>query len=138
MKLHFMTPWIRTMGVGALAGLGCIMAPPYLLPGGIRRTYEAPLFPALRTAWENLAFLPTMLLLFILGMGLGAALPKSWRSVGISPVLLLPVAAILEMFADPTSHNLWPIEFVFYGFVGLASLAGALAGSLLKRRVPDC
>lgn len=136
MKLHFMTPWICAMAVGALAGLGCIMAPPYLLPGGIRRIYEAPLFPVLRTAWENLAFLPTMLLLFILGMGLGAALPKSWRSVGISPVLLLPVAAILEMFADPTSHNLWPIEFVFYGFVGLAPLVGALAGSLVRRRVP--
>lgn len=137
MKLHFMTPRIRAMAFGALAGLGCIVAPPYLLPRGIRRVYEAPLFPVLRTAWENLAFLPTMLLLFILGMGLGSAVPKSWRSVGISPVLLLPVAAILEMFADPSSHNLWPIEFVFYGFVGLAPLAGALTGSLLKRREAD-
>ena len=40
----------------------------------------------------------------------------------------------VETAADPTSHNLWPLEIVFAAAVGLpAALAGALIGSLIAR-----
>jgi len=117
------------ISVAAAAGLTCIIAPPFLLPGGIQSTYTAPLFPTLTTAWENLAFGPTMLSLFVLGIVLGAFQPRFWWLVGAAPVAPLPVAAVLEMVVSPTSHNLWPIEFALYAFVGLSSFLGAFIGS---------
>lgn len=40
----------------------------------------------------------------------------------------------VEVSADPTAHNLWPIELVFVGVVGAApAVAGGLAGLLLRR-----
>jgi hypothetical protein len=42
-----------TISVAAVVGLTCIIALPFLLPDGIQSTYTAPLFPILRTAWEN-------------------------------------------------------------------------------------
>jgi hypothetical protein len=126
-----------TTSVAAVVGLACIIAPPFLLPGSIQSTYTAPLFPTLRTALENLAFGPTMLSLFVLGIVLGAVQPRSWWLVGAAPVALLPVAAVLEMVVSPTSHNLWPIEFAFYAFVGLSSFFGAFIGSRVRTLITD-
>ena len=127
--------WIKLVivtAVAAVVGLACVIAPPFLLPGGIQGTYTAPLFPTLVTAWENLAFGPTMLSLFVLGIVLGAFQPKFWWLGGAAPLALLPAAAILEMVVSPTSHNLWPIEFALYAFVGLSSFLGAFFGSRVR------
>jgi hypothetical protein len=40
------------------------------------------------------------------------------------------------MFADPTSHNLWPFEFVIYGFYGCVVAAGAAVAHRVSRRRP--
>lgn len=50
--------------------------------------------------------------------------------VGISMLALLPVAAVAEMMADPTSHNLWPLEFAMYAVISLAPAAGAALGRI--------
>ncbi len=43
---------------------------------------------------------------------------------------------IVEVIADPTSHNLWPFEIVIAGILtGPMSLLGAFIGSLIRRRV---
>jgi hypothetical protein len=112
--------------------LACVIAPPFLLLDGIEHTYTGPLFPTLATAWENLAFGPTMLSLFVLGIVLGAFQPGFWWLVGAAPVALLPAAAILEMVVSSTSHNLWPIEFALYAFVGLSSFLGAFIGGRIR------
>jgi ABC-type branched-subunit amino acid transport system permease subunit len=40
----------------------------------------------------------------------------------------------VEGVQDPTSHNLWPFEFIIAVFVGGgAALAGALIGSIVLR-----
>jgi hypothetical protein len=46
----------------------------------------------------------------------------------------LPVFSIIEMFKDPTSHNLWPFEFMIYAVLTLVPLLGMSIGSVLKRR----
>ena len=46
-----------------------------------------------------------------------------------SPILLARVA--VDTAKDPTSHNLWPFEFIIAAVIGvLCSSAGALVGSL--------
>ena len=135
-------PVIVTVVVAAVAGLLCVVLPPYLVSGGIGRTYEAPLFPILRTAIENLQLKHTMIGLFVLGVVLGFLQPRSWCLVGAGTVLLLPLAAMLEMIADGTSHNLFPLEFGIYAFIGLPAVAGAYAGRFMKdtftkKRKPD-
>jgi hypothetical protein len=120
--------------VAGAAGLACVVAPPYLIQGQIQRSYPAPLFPAIRTAWENMAPVPTALSLFVLGVALGAAQPRFWWVAGGGTVALLPLAALAEMIVSPKSHNAWPIEFALYGVVGLAAVGGAAVGRLARRR----
>ena len=47
----------------------------------------------------------------------------------------MPLLDYLELCrADPTAHNLWPLEIVIAALLGLAAaLVGALAGSLAAR-----
>lgn len=66
---------------------------------------------------------------------------RAWAAVPAWKTTLLIAASvpaaviarvIVEATADPTSHNLWPIEVVIAAMVGFAAaLAGALAGSLI-------
>ena len=123
---------VALFAVAAGVGLACIIVPPFLLADGIHRNYTAPLFPMLRTAWENLALAPTVFALVSLGLVLGAIQPRFWYVLGGSPVALLPIAAAMEMIVSPTSHNLWPLELLLYSIMGLPSFLGAFVGSRLR------
>jgi hypothetical protein len=46
----------------------------------------------------------------------------------------LPTIAILEMLRDPTSHNLWPFEFMIYFVLALISVLAAAAGLWVRKR----
>jgi hypothetical protein len=120
----------------AVAGLACIIGP-YLYQHGLDASslMPAPLFPLARTAWEKLAFVPTLIALGLTGAVLGFLQPKYWWVVGMATMALMPIAAILEMFKDPTSHNLWPLEFILYGMVNTPSLLASFAGSQVRTRI---
>ena len=117
----------------AVGGMLCIILPPYLLPDGIKTAYTAPLFPAFRTAWENLAFLPTLGCFLCLGFLFGLARPSIWLLLGCATIAAPPILAVCEMIVSPTSHNLWPLEFIFYGVVNTPSLLGAFLGSRIRK-----
>jgi hypothetical protein len=55
-----------------------------------------------------------------------------WKAVGIigaSVPSAVALRVLAEATADPTSHNLWPIELVIAGFLGVACAgAGASLG----------
>lgn len=60
------------------------------------------------------------------------------RGAGVAAGGLLAVIlrVIVEVVADPTSHNLWPFEIVIAGILtGPTSLLGAFIGSLIRRRI---
>jgi len=118
----------------AVGGIASVVAP-YLVVHGLEGHYSAPLFPLLRNAWELLDPAPTLILLTVLGTALGFAEPRAWLLLGISTALFFPMAAMLEMTADPSSHNLWPIEFVLYAvLIAVPAASGAFVGSLIGRR----
>jgi hypothetical protein len=117
----------------AVGGMLCIILPPYLIPGGIQTVYTESLFPAFATAWENLTILPTLGCFFGLGFLLGLAHPSRWLLLGCATIAAPPILAICEMIVSPTSHNLWPLEFLLYGVVNSPSLLGAFLGSRLGK-----
>lgn len=65
------------------------------------------------------------------------AVVPAWKAtllVGASVPAAVIARVIVEATADPTSHNLWPIEVMIAAAVGFAAaLAGALVGSLVAR-----
>ena len=118
--------------VAAVLGFISIISPPYLIPGKEVVFYEASLFSFIQTAIKKLSILPTTVLLILSGGFVGYLKPEKWRLLGFSTILLFPIASISEMFLYPTTHNLWPLEFLVYGVLSIPPLIGALIGSKLK------
>lgn len=117
--------------IGAsLLGLASITLPVWL--GDLRR-YEAPLFPIVRSGIEGMS-LQTLLLLLASGLLLGLLGRGRPALLGFATMALLPLITFAEITASPTSHNLWPLEFVFYGIASLPAVAGAFAGRWLASR----
>ena len=78
-----------------------------------------------RMAVERLS-LTGVLLLVAMGFCWAFVLKPPYAKIAaLSQLALFPVIAVVEMFMDPTSHNLWPLEFMMYavltgfGFLGL-------------------
>jgi hypothetical protein len=102
-------------------GLAAMVAPVVVWPPA--DPYPAPLFPLLRNAQEYLG-LGQLALFFVSGLVLGAVDHRHPWLLGIDAVILLPVAALLEVRVDPGSHTLLPLEVLFYGAYGLLIGAG--------------
>ncbi len=96
------------------------------------RPYDAPLFPLLRNAVEGAGVLQ-LVLLIAAGVVLGVVSASRAWLLGAAAVVALPLAAVAEMVTDPTSHNLFPIEFAVYAFYGLLVVCGAVAVRRLRR-----
>jgi hypothetical protein len=56
-------------------------------------------------------------------------------AVAVGGPLAVVLRVIVEVVADPTSHNLWPFEIIIAGILtGPTALLGAFLGSLIRRR----
>lgn len=97
-------------------------------------SYDAPLFPLLRTAIETIG-LEQLGLLLLAGVLLGFVTQKRMWLLGLAAIAPLPVAAVLEMLVDPSSHNLFPFEFLLYGLYSLIVVAGLVAARMIRRAV---
>jgi len=128
---HFSSSVLLSFVCAALLGIGAVILPVWLLS---LRPYTAPLFPLIRTGVEGMSYL-TFVFLFVSGLLLGFLGRGHPFFLGIATMALLPLLAIAEMVASPTSHNLWPLEFAMYGFVSLSAVLGACLGRYLQKRV---
>jgi hypothetical protein len=123
MKLKNASPLI----IVSILGVISIILPVFIL--GDLKPYESPLFPLLRTGIEGVSkysFLFLLLSGFIVKLFSDA---PSWK-IGLMSMVLFPLAAICEMIADRTSHNMFPFEFIFYAFYTIPALAGAFTSQL--------
>jgi hypothetical protein len=66
--------------------------------------------------------LPLLILIGVIGGNVARPLSPWWA---LTTMTAFPLWAFVEMLRDPTSHNLWPIEFALYGLEGLLAVAGA-------------
>ena len=73
-------------------------------------------------------------LLFAVGIVAGWAVPRKTWLWGLFTMAAFPPIAINEMMKDPTSHNLWPIEFFIYGLLTLPGIYGARVGCAIRLR----
>jgi|SRR5467141_1703903 len=124
--------------LAAFAGVLCIVLPPHLIQGAIKHhVYGWPLIPWFATATANLCFVPSMVSMFLLGLALGVAQPRSWLLLGWMTVTLVFILTAINIIhdwtIDDTSHNLWPFEFVLLAFFALPALVGSFLGSRIKR-----
>jgi hypothetical protein len=117
--------------VAPLLGLTAMIVP--VLMSRPAHWYDSPLFPVIRNAQEYLS-LWQLVLFFTVGLVLGFGSPSRALLLGAAAIILLPLAAFAEMVADPTSHNLFPFEFMFYAFYGVIVAAGAWVAHRASRR----
>ncbi len=118
----------------ATFGFVAVVVPPYILKSSGFILYEAPLFPIVRSAIENLRLVPTVILLFATGAFLGFAYSKKCIALSFATMLFFPIYVVVEILADPTSHGLWPFEIVMYAVLTIPALLGAAFSSYLVRK----
>lgn len=118
--------------VAPLLGLLAMVLPVLLWPPAPTHYGAAPLFPLIQKAVKGIG-LAQVVLLFVAGVLLGfVSRSRAWL-LGAAAISPLPIAALAEMIKDPTSHNLFPIEFAFYAVYGLFVAIGAFASHRLHR-----
>jgi hypothetical protein len=114
-----------------ILGLLSIIAPIFFLSV---RGYAAPLFPWLRTAFENLGLIP-LLLLTASGFFLGLISSVRFWLLGFSMIAAFPLLSILEGIADRHSHRLLGLELCIYAVLGLIASGSVLAGQKIRAKL---
>jgi len=96
-----------------------------------------PLIPWFAVAWANFNFGGTAICFSILGLAFGALQPnRCWLFAIVAflaPCVLHGVNMINDWRHDGTSHNLFPLEFLFYGITASPVFIGTLLGLLVRR-----
>jgi hypothetical protein len=140
-KMNFKKIILDTLSfiLATILGFVSVVLPPYVIPNGIRVTRGSPvdliIFPIIATASANFALFPTIILMFITGCVLGFIRPHIWWFLGLSTMALFPIADMVEMSVAPTSHNLWPIQFILDAILASPAILGAFMGSRIKNKM---
>jgi hypothetical protein len=129
MKFQDHLPLRWAVVLSATLGFIAVIVPPYLLKSSGFISYDAPLFPFVRSAIENLRLFPTVILLFAIGVFFGVVYRKRCIALAFATMLFFPVYVIAEVLADPASHGLWPFEIIMY----IALIIPAMLGVALSR-----
>ena len=59
---------------------------------------------------------------------------NSWK-IGLMSMALFPIAAICEMIVEPSSHNMFPFEFIIYGLITIPAIIGAYLAEGFKKLI---
>ena len=128
--------WIA---VAAVAGLLCVVLPPYLVRGALTRpAYGVPLIPWFAVAFANIwsCWRISMISSFLAGVGLGYARPRSWLPLScltVSLAAILNAANVIhDAMRDRSSHNLLPFEFAMLAVICGPAIPGAFIGRKLR------
>ncbi|WP_157810876.1 hypothetical protein [Nonlabens sp. MB-3u-79] len=128
MKLNNLSAFIAISILGMLS----IILPVFIL--GDLKPYESPLFPLIRTGIEGIS-LYSISFLFLSSFIVKLFSKPSFWKIGLMSVALFPLATFCEMIFDPTSHNLFPFEFIFYAILTVPAIIGAAVSQVMKRFV---
>ena len=113
----------------AILGMCSIVLPVFYLDD--LKHYDSPLFPLIITGIEGISMYSLGFLIFSgFIVKLFSDVP-SWK-IGLMSMVLFPLAAICEMIADSSSHNMFPFEFIFYGCYTIPAIIGAYTSQLIK------
>lgn len=119
--------------VAAVGGVFSLIFPPYLSNDGTSEpAYGWPLIPWFAIAWANVRVSESIVCFFVIGFVLGIAQPRRWCFLALAavatPAIFLSINIVHDWTRDPTSHNLFPFEFMTYAFASLPAIVGAFLG----------
>ncbi len=120
---------ILELAVAALLGW-CVLVLPVLLDPATRH-YQAAVLPFMQDAVEGVK-LYSLALLFLLGLFFGVLGKAPAWAVGCAAVASFPAWSAIDM-AMGGDHNLFPIEWLIYGFYGALAIGGAYLGRVLRK-----
>lgn len=115
--------------LASILGLISIVIPTLFMPE--LKQYEAPLFPLIRTGIEGISTW-SFGLLFLSGFGMKYFSYLSGWKIGLTIMALFPIMAIFEILVDSSSHNMLPIEFIFYLVYSIPAILGAYLAEGIK------
>jgi hypothetical protein len=123
-----------------LAGLAAFALPPFVIPAQLSApAYGHPLIGWFALAFANLSFATTWFIQAWLGLLLGLVQPRyGWLLAAFTallPVLLNAANVVHDCLRSPTSHNLWPFEFVILLIAAFPAFPTALFGTWIRFRV---
>jgi len=94
-------------------------------------------FPLIDEARDHLYSFREIITLFLIGLIFGYLWPKHKGLWGFGVVSLFPIFSIAEMIKNTYSHNLWPIEFILYGFATIPGIVGAYIGAFIRKKFTE-
>lgn len=94
-------------------------------------------FPWIATGIRNFSF-SAIGLLFLSGFLLGVCRPKHPFLWGLGVMSVFPIWTIADALIDTPfpvySHNLFPFEFIIWGFLAMPAILGAYTGAFVRRK----
>lgn len=126
MKLKNILPLVAV----SILGIASMIVPVSILGDSLKH-YDSPLFPILRTGLEGFSAY-SLLFLLLSGFIVKLFSDVSFWKIGLMSMALFPLAAICEMIVDSSSHSLFPIEFILYGFYTIPAIIGAYISQIIK------
>lgn len=112
----------KILFISSILGIISLILPTYFLTE--LKQYESPLFPIIATAVNGISIW-AIILLVISGFSISLFSKIEGWKIGLSTMALFPIMSILEMIVDTSSHNLFPLEFIFYALLAIPSIVGA-------------
>tara|TARA_B110000003_G_scaffold133726_1_gene135739 strand:+ start:464 stop:850 length:387 start_codon:yes stop_codon:yes gene_type:complete len=112
----------KILFISSILGIISLILPTYFLTE--LKQYESPLFPIIATAVNGISIW-AIILLVISGFSISLFSKIEGWKIGLSTMALFPIMSILEMIVDTSSHNLFPLEFIFYAVLAIPSIVGA-------------
>lgn len=115
-------------------GFLSFLLPVLIVKGVDRNEYVLNIVAIVNYSYKNVIFFPTATLLFVFGVAVGFIVQRFCLLLGLSSILVFPCVALYEMLINPSSHNLWPIEFIIYAFFSIPAIVGAFIGKRIGGR----
>tara|TARA_B100001142_G_scaffold80623_1_gene81487 strand:- start:588 stop:974 length:387 start_codon:yes stop_codon:yes gene_type:complete len=112
----------KILFISSILGIISLILPTYFLTE--LKQYESPLFPIIATAVNGISIW-AIILLVISGFSISLFSKIEGWKIGLSTMALFPIMSILEMIVDTSSHNLFPLEFIFYAVLAIPSIVVA-------------
>jgi len=138
-KSHSISPSLITwLVVASVGGVFSLILPPSLFNDGLSDPAPGwPLIPWFAIAWANVRVSESIICFFVIGLVLGIAQPRRWWLLALvavaTPAILLSINIVHDWTRDPTSHNLFPFEFLIYAFASLPAIVGAFLGFISRQ-----
>jgi hypothetical protein len=130
MKNHTLRHRLMQLAASTIAGALILFLLSFVQVGAPPEKGEYFLSSFFRNELSWLAVIPMALLAF------AACYFWRWNAwiTGFGFIAVLPILAIIEGTIYRGSHNLLPLELIYYAYFALPSLAAALFGAYLARR----